>query len=248
MTQRAVTALVVDDEPLARGRLRALASTVPWLDIVSEAATGKAAVAALDELTPDLVFLDVQLPDLSGLDVLGRVRHHPMVIFTTAYDQYAITAFELGALDYLLKPFGHDRFARALERARPLLDAHGIDSAGARADAVLRGGRLTRLFVRDAGRIIPVPVQAIERVEACDDFVLVHAGGRVYRLNLQLGELEARLDARTFVRVHRSHLVNLDHVRALEPYDGSRFQLTLRGGATIVASRQRSRLLRDLAR
>ena len=248
MTARTVTSLIVDDEPLARGRLRALAARAPWLEVVGEAATGRAAVAVVDELQPDLLFLDVQLPDVSGLEVLRRVRHRPAVIFTTAYDQYAVTAFELGALDYLLKPFGRDRFGLAVDRARPFVEAQVGSAAGERANAVMTAGPVTRLFVRDAGRIVPVPAASIERFEACDDYVLVHAGNRTFRLNLQLSDLEARLDPRTFVRVHRSHLVNFDHVRSLEPYDGSRFQLTLKSGATIVASRQRSRVLRDLGR
>lgn len=248
MNPRTVTCLIVDDEPLARGRLRALAADAPWLEVLGEAATGHLAIAAVDELHPDLLFLDVQLPDLSGFDVLRRVRHRPAVIFTTAYDQFAVTAFEIGALDYLLKPFGRERFGRALERARPAVEAQLGLAAEARAHAVMSDGPVTRLFVRDAGRILPVPATAVERFEACDDFVLVHAGGRTHRLNLQLADLEARLDPRTFIRVHRSHIVNFDHVRSLEPYDGSRFQLTMRSGATLVASRQRSRRLRELGR
>jgi len=248
LTAPTITCLIVDDEPLARTRLRALAAGITWLAVLGEVATGRAAVAVVDELQPDLIFLDVQLPDLSGLDVLGLVRHRPAVIFTTAYDQFAVTAFEIGALDYLLKPFGRARFDQALARARPLVEAQTGTATESRAQAVMVAGPVTRLFVREAGRIVPVAAATVERIEACDDYVLVHAAGRTYRLNLQLNELEQRLDPRVFVRVHRSHMVNLDHVRSLEPYDGSRFQLTLKSGAILVASRQRSRLLRDLGR
>ncbi|MEW6321334.1 MAG: LytTR family DNA-binding domain-containing protein [Acidobacteriota bacterium] len=243
-----VTALVVDDEPLARRRLRDLMGACAWLQWVGEAATGRAAVAAIDEVQPDLVFLDIRLPACSGLDVLARVTHRPYVIFTTAYDRFALTAFELGAIDYLLKPFGRERFDRAMERARPFLESRVGAATADRARQALASGPVPRLFVRDGARIVPVPLASVERVEACDDFVLVHAGGKTYRLNLQLTDLEGRLDPRTFVRVHRSHLVNLDHLASLVPYDGSRFQLTLRSGATIIASRQRSRLLRDMGR
>ena len=199
-------------------------------------------------MQPDLVFLDVRLPGASGLAVLARLRHKPAVIFTTAYDHFAVAAFELAALDYLLKPFGRERFTRAINRAKPLLDRQVGAAAAERAEGALRGGAVPRLFVRDAGRVVPVRISSVERLEACDDYVIVHAAGRQFRLNLPLSELEARLDPRIFVRVHRSHAVNLDHVASWEAYDGSRLQIRLRSGATLIASRQRSRLLRALQR
>ena len=209
---------------------------------------GRAAIVAIDELQPDLVFLDIQLPGFSGIDVLSQVRHTPAVIFTTAHDQFAVTAFELAALDYLMKPFGSERFGRALERARPLLEHQVGAGTTERARDVLSHGPIPRLFVRDAGRILPIRVASIEGLQACDDYVLVHTGGRRFRVNVPLSDLERRLDPRVFVRVHRSHVVNLDYVASWRPYDGSRFQITLRTGTTIMASRQRSRVLRDLAR
>ena len=247
-TAPSVTALIVEDEPLARRRLRQLMNDVAWLECVGEASNGRAAAGAIDELQPDLVFLDIRLPGLSGIDVLARVRHMPAVIFTTAYDQFAVTAFEIGAVDYLLKPFGRERFGRALERARPLVEHRNGAGTVERASEVLRSGPVPRLFVREAGRIVPVAVASIERLQACDDYVIAHAGGRRYRINMPLADLEKRLDPVVFVRVHRSHVVNLDHVASWVPYDGSRFQVTLRSGATVMASRQRSRMLRQLSR
>jgi two-component system LytT family response regulator len=247
-TVAAVTCLVVEDEPLARRRLRELMKGVPWLQCLGEATHGRGAVAAIDELQPDLVFLDIRLPGLSGIEVLSRVRHKPAVIFTTAHDQFAVTAFELGALDYLLKPFGSERFGRAMERARPLLERQVGTAPSDRAKEVFTDGPVPRLFVREGGRIVPVRVASIEWLQACDDYVIAHAGGRRFRLNLTLSDLEQRLDQRVFVRVHRSSVVNLDHVASWAPYDGSRFQITLRSGTAIMASRQRSRVLRDLAR
>jgi two-component system LytT family response regulator len=247
-TQASVTALIVEDEPLARRRLRELLHDAPWLECLGEAVNARAAIAAIDELQPDLVFLDIRLPGMSGIDVLSRVAHTPAVIFTTAHDEFAVTAFELGALDYLLKPFGRERFGRALERARPFLEGRVGAAATERAREVFADGPLPRLFVREAGRVVPIRVASIEWLQACDDYVIVHAGGRQFRVNLTLSELERRLDPHVFVRVHRSHVVNLDHVASWTPYDGSRFQITLRSGRTIMASRQRSRLLRDLGR
>jgi two-component system LytT family response regulator len=243
-----ISAFLVEDEPLARRRLRELVQGVDWLEFLGEASTGRVAVRAIDEVRPDLVFLDVKLPDLTGLDVLDRLTHRPAIIFTTAYDQFAVTAFELGAVDYLLKPFGRERFSRAIERARPLLERRAGTGAADRATELLDKGVLRRLYVRDGSRIVPVAVSAVERVEACDDFVIVHAGSRAFRMNLPLTDLEERLDPRAFVRVHRSHLVNLDHVASMAPYDGSRFEIRLRSGATLVSSRQRSRALRELGR
>lgn len=243
-----ITGFVVDDEPLARRRLRELMRNVRWLHWLGEAGAAREAIAAIDEVQPDLVFLDVRLPGLSGIDVLARITHAPAVIFTTAYDQFAVTAFELGAIDYLLKPFGRERFERALDRARPWLEKQVGSAATERAREVLTHGPVARLFVRDGDRIVPVRVASIERLDACDDFVVVHAGGRAFTVNLPLSDLERRLDSRQFVRVHRSHVVNMDHVASLVPYDGSRFRITLRSGATLMASRQRSRSLRDLGR
>ena len=243
------TAVIIEDEPLAQRRLRELLRDVPWLRCIGEAANGRDAIATIDELRPDLVFLDVQLPGFSGIDVLTRIRHTPEVIFTTAHDEFAVTAFELGALDYLLKPFGRERFTRAMERARPALERHGADTpATERAKETLTTGPIRRLFVREAGRIVPIRVVSIEWLQACDDYVVVHADGKRFTINLTLTELEHRLDARVFVRVHRSSVVNLDHVASWTPYDGSRFQITLRSGTQIMASRQRSRALRDLGR
>ena len=221
---------------------------MPWLEQIGEAATGAEAVVALDRLQPDLVFLDVQLPGMSGLEVLRGARHVPAIVFTTAHDRFAVTAFELGALDYILKPFGRERFGQAMGRARPTLEARLGAGAGERARDVLADGPLLRLFVRDGGRIIPLPLSAVERIQAGDDVVLVHAGDWVYRLNVPLTDLERRLDPRVFVRIHRSHLVNLEHVAALEPLDDSRLEVMLRSGLRLMASRQRSRALRGIGR
>jgi two-component system LytT family response regulator len=248
MSAASVTSLIVDDEPLSRRRLRQLIEDVPWLDCLGEAATGREAIAAIDALEPDLVFLDIRLPDLSGIDVLFRVRHRPAVIFATAYDRFAATAFELAAVDYLLKPFGRERFGRALERARPLLEKRVGAEAVERAREALAPRPLQRLFAREAGRMVPILVSSIEWLEARDDSVFVHVSGRKLTLNLPLSDLERRLDSRVFVRVHRSYVVNLDHVTSWRKHDGSRIEITLRSGTKLVASRQRSRELRHLGR
>jgi two-component system LytT family response regulator len=246
--QRTISALIVDDEPLARRKVRELLRDVSWIECVGEAGDGLMAVRAIDEQQPDLVFLDIRMPGISGLEILRRVRHVPAVIFTTAYDRFAVTAFELAAVDYLLKPFSRERFLHSLTRARPVLESRVGASAADRAQEALGTPRVNRLFVRESGRVVPLRTSTVERFEACDDFAYAYAGGRRYRINAALNDLESRLDPAVFVRIHRSHMVNLDHVVALTPYDGSRFEVRLRDGTVLTASRLRSRALRALAR
>ena len=243
-----VRAVIVDDEPLARQQLRDFMGDVPWLECIGEASTGGEAVRVIDAQQPDIVFLDIRMPEMTGLEVLERIDHDPAVVFTTAHDRYAVAAFELGALDYLLKPFGRERFIGAVERARRSLQAEADERPAQRVRAALDSERtMTRVFVRDRGRILPIPVQEIVRLEAEDDYVGLHARGRRFLVYLPLGEFEKRLDGERFLRVHRSHIVNLDHVAALVPYDASRLQVEMRDGTKIMASRTRSRELRHLA-
>jgi two-component system LytT family response regulator len=245
-----VRALIAEDEPLARRTLREFAGELEWLQVVGEAADGAEAVRLIDALAPDLVFLDVQMPELSGLEVLRRIGHDPEVVFTTAHDGYALAAFEMEALDYLLKPFGRERFRAAAERVRRRLAASESAAApvGERASAALGGaGPLERIFVRHRDRIVPVRVDDIARLEAADDYVTVHADGRQYLVSLTLADFERRLDPTRFRRVHRAHVVNLDHVVSLRPYDDARrLVITLRDGSEVLASRAGSGQLRGL--
>ena len=243
-------AVIVEDEPLARQALRELLNDVDWVDCVGEASTGAAAVELIDATEPDVVFLDIQLPGLDGLEVLRRAQHQPGVVFTTAYDRYAVSAFELEALDYLLKPFGRERLHTALERVRKALPAPETEPARDRAERALEGdrdSRLTRFFVRDQGRLVPINTKDVERLEADDDYVRVHSRGRVFLVYLSLNDFERRLDPSRFVRVHRTHIVNLDFVSQLVPFDGNRMQVEMQSGAQILASRARTKVLRDLA-
>jgi two-component system LytT family response regulator len=247
MTTRAV---VVEDEPIARAQLRDLLAEVDWIEFVGEAADGLSAVRLIDDLKPDLVFLDIEMPELNGLEVLRRITHDPAVVFTTAYDKFAVSAFELEAIDYLLKPFGRDRLLAALDRVRRAIRDSDDEPVATRANEAmehLQGtGPLTRIFVRDRGRIVPIAVTDIERLEADDDYVAVHTKGRRYLVYLGMSEFEGRLDPQRFLRIHRSHIVNLDHVGAMEPFDATRLQIQMRDGTKIVASRTRSRELRGL--
>jgi two-component system, LytTR family, response regulator len=248
-----LSTLVAEDEPLARRRLVRLIGEVPWAVNVGEAADGAEAVRSIEALRPDAVFLDIRMPELSGLAVVERLTYTPAVAFTTAYDRYAVTAFELEAVDYLLKPFGRDRVVAALERARRVVEARGGAAALERARAALAApappGPLARLLVRDRSGIVPLAPPEIERLEAQDDYVMVHAGGRGYLVGLPLGELEARLPSPPFLRVHRSHVVNLDHVERIVPHDdGVRLEVRMRDGTRLLASRARSQEIRRMSR
>ncbi|HJU73119.1 MAG TPA: LytTR family DNA-binding domain-containing protein [Gemmatimonadaceae bacterium] len=247
-----VRALVVEDEAPARQRLLELLGKVDWIECIGAAETGDRAVALIDQLRPDLVFLDIQLPGLSGLDVLRRARHQPAVIFTTAYDRYAVSAFELEALDYVLKPFGEERLLVALRRARRALEERDDEPLRERAARALSGSDattaqepLSRFFARDRGRLVPIDVRDIVRLEADDDYVRVFTRERSYLVYLTLNDFERRLDPERFLRIHRTHIVNLDCVSQLVPLEGSRIQVELRDGTKITASRARSRALRE---
>lgn len=245
-----VRAVIADDEPLARRMLREHVSTVDWIGEIHEAGDGLTAIRMIDTLRPDLVFLDIRMPGASGIAVAEQITHRPYIIFTTAYDRYAVTAFEIGALDYLLKPFGRDRVLAVLERARIGME-HGMPPIAARASQVLSESKpLTRVFVKERGRMIAIPLEKVERLEACDDYVAVCFEGRRHLLHARLHDLFARIDQNRFVRIHRSHIINVECIRELEPRDGSRLTVVLESGARIAASRAGSaqlKLLKKLA-
>ena len=241
--------MVIDDEELARQRLRDLLSAPDDIEVVGEACDGPTGVTLIDAQRPDVAFLDIEMPGATGLDLMRQVQHQPLVVFTTAHERYAVTAFELAAVDYLLKPFGPERLDIALgriERSTP----GGHAATAERLEQVLRDGpdaRLTRFFVRERGKLVPLDVRDIERLEADDDYVRVLAKGRRWLVYLTLNDFERRLDPQKFVRIHRSHMVNLDFVRHLVPGEGGRLDVEMHDGSRIGASRTRARELRNLA-
>jgi len=243
------TAVIADDDSLARDRIRDLNAETGLVEIVAEAGDGQAAVRAIDELKPAIAFLDIRMPLLDGMQVLEAIEHQPAVIFTTGYGDYAVRAFELAAVDYLLKPFGADRFRTAVERATTIKSEPASATAFERIQTVMTSASspLTRLFVREKEAIIPIDVGHVTRIEAHGDYVLVHAAGRRHMMRTNLQDLEAGLGAR-FLRVHRSHVVNLDRVVRFEPYDATRLCVVLSDGSRVTASRARSQELRRLAR
>ncbi|HEX7048784.1 MAG TPA: LytTR family DNA-binding domain-containing protein [Longimicrobiales bacterium] len=255
----AIRALIVDDEPLAREMVRARLESEPDVEIVGEAEDGPAAVAAITALRPDIVFLDIQMPEMDGFEVLERTAAHhlPIIVFVTAYDEYALRAFDVHALDYLLKPFTAERFARAMRRARHeamrsdaavrralarLLDSRDAGSAdaadcGRTAGANAASGPARRFVVKRRDSYLLVKADDLVWIEAAGDYVRLHCDGESHLLRATMADMEARLDAARFRRIHRSAIVNLDRVAEIRPADGGAYTVVLEGGTTLRMSR-----------
>ncbi|TXF98677.1 LytR/AlgR family response regulator transcription factor [Massilia arenae] len=243
------TVFFAEDEPLARDVLRDAIYAHPDLRLVGEAADGASALERIGQLRPDVVFMDIQMPEMTGLEVLRRLDYLPQIVFTTAYDQYAVTAFELHAVDYLLKPFTRARFAasvaRLLEGAEQQQDRAGLEDALARVES--GPARLDRILVRDRGRIFPLAVGEIEYMKADSKYTVIVARGQHFLVRIGISELETQLDPHRFIRVHRSALVNLDFVESMRADEQSQLQIFMRDGACIGANREASKLLRDMS-
>jgi len=236
----------VDDEAAARRRIRQFLCELPEAEVVGECESGPEAVTAIEAEAPDLLFLDVQMPLMSGFEVIERVgaRRVPAVIFVTAYDQYALRAFEVYALDYVLKPFDRERFRASFERARARLDDEQAAGLGRRLRGLLdhlRGeagpGCLNRLEVKSGGRTVFVPVAEIDWVGAADNYLELHVGRETHLIRETMSQLEARLGHARFARVHRSTLVNIGRVRELRPLFNKDHLLILRDGTQLTVSR-----------
>jgi two-component system LytT family response regulator len=230
--------IVVDDEVLARGIVREYLAFHPDVQIIGECSNGFEAVKAIDELKPELVFLDIQMPKLNGFEVLDLLDVRPRVIFVTAYDSYAIRAFEVNAIDYLLKPFSRDRFDAALLRATGEAGSEPHDAI----NNLLRNTRarntpLERILVRDGSRVHVIPAPMVDYIEAQDDYVSIHSGGKKYLKLERLSELETSLDPKLFVRIHRSHIVNIERLARLETYAKDSRIVVLNDGTKLPVSR-----------
>ena len=247
--------VVIDDEKPARDRVKRLLAAHPEFELAGEAADAAAAVRLIDETRPDLCFLDVQMPEGTGFDVLRRVRHVPHVIFVTAYDRYAVPAFEVRSIDYLLKPVGRERFARALERAREQIDGAGsarriLDELDALRRMVGEGpgtaaSRPGRISARSGPRVLLLDPDEIVWFEADDALVFARTAAGRFLVERTLAELERQLDGR-FFRAHRSRLVNLGRIAEIRPADAGAYTIVCPGAGTVPLSRRRARQLREI--
>ncbi len=266
-----IRVLVVDDEPLAREVLANLLAAQEGVELVGQCKSGREAVVAIQEQAPDLVFLDIQMPGMDGFGVIRAIgaEHMPLVVFVTAFDEFALRAFEVHAVDYLLKPFTDDRFLRALEHARAWLRTHErgefgrklmklvaqnrelLGDAGA---AAVGGGQglpgggparwLQRLTIKSAGSVYFLDVDEIDWIEAANNCVKLHCGERSHLMRATISSIEAQLDPTQFVRIHRSTVVRTDRIRRLRPQEHGDYQVLLRDGTELRMSRRRREELR----
>jgi len=240
----AIRALIVDDERLARRRVREMLQSDRDIEVVGEAANGPEAVMAVRQSNPDLMFLDVQMPGMDGFEVLNALRDErlPMIVFITAYDQYALRAFEACAVDYILKPFDRARFERALQQAKSRIRQERQIDLTRHLLMLLenlkqRPGYPERMAIKENGRIVYVKTDSIEWVEAEGNYVRIHAGKNSYLLLGAIGGLEAQLDPKKFRRIHRGTIVNIDCIRELQPWFNGCYRVILHSGVELSLSR-----------
>lgn len=250
-----ISALIVDDEPVAREGIRVMLQDDPDIEVVGECADGATAVEMIRGLEPDLVFLDIQMPETDGFAVIEEIGtdRMPAVIFVTAYDQYALRAFDVAALDYLLKPFDDERFAASLERVKAQIRQNEVGELSRRLVALLEtqadqaadqsppesGAYLERVMLKVGGRVIFRKVGDIDYIEAEGDYVRLHMGGESHLLRDTMKRLESQLDPRRFARIHRSTIVNLDRIKELHPYFHGDYMVVLKDGTELKLSRTR---------
>ncbi|HOD32167.1 MAG: Transcriptional regulatory protein YehT [Acidobacteria bacterium ADurb.Bin340] len=247
MTERTYTALIVDDEDLARAVVREHLAAHPEFTVLAECANGFDAVKAVSERKPDLVFLDIQMPKLDGFEVLELLDPQPVVIFVTAYDQHALRAFDVHAVDYLLKPFAADRFEEALQRAKARLDQgsptrlHATELSGsARGD-----WPLDRIVVKDGAKVTLIPLAKLDYVQAQDDYVLLKTPEKGHLKQQTLASLEQRLDPKRFLRIHRSFIIQLDRLVRLEQTETESWVAVLQDGTRLPVSKSGYARLRE---
>ena len=237
--------LIVDDEELARQRIRRLLTREEEVEVIGEACDGERAVESIRSLEPDLVFLDVQMPEVDGFAVLERLRPHPppAVVFVTAHDDYAVRAFEVHAVDYLRKPFDAVRFKEAFSRARRRLAGAAAEERARKLDALLAQVEAQpprsreRLMVRSDGRLYFVRIDDIDWVEAAGNYVKLHVGRDTHLMRETMSGIEKMLDPSRFLRIHRSAIVNLDRVREMQPWFSGEYTVILRDGTQLRLSR-----------
>ncbi len=241
--------LVVDDEELARARIKELLADIPDVEVAGEAENGLRAVELVGELGPDVVILDIQMPGMGGFEVVEALTRVPLVIFATAFDEYAIKAFEVNSVDYLLKPISRERLGEAIERARSLLDdTPQLDDQMARLAGLIRSRDMRRLPVMKGKKIVLVDLDDIVWIGVEDELVFVHTASEKYMMNATMAELESRLDPRVFFRSHRSSIVNLNHVREIVPWFSGKYKIVVddEKKSELVLSRARAKGLREI--
>ena len=238
-----IRTLIVDDEELARDRLKSLLARESRIEIIGEASDGRSAVSAIEKLKPDLVFLDVQMPELNGFEVLEALdqKHLPNVVFVTAHDKFALKAFDVHAVDYLLKPFDRERFQLAVDRAITKIETNKAGRKDEALAAVIQevkpAGPVERLLVKAEGRVLLVKVEDIDWVEAADNYVNIKVGKESHMMRETMTSLEARLPSEKFMRISRSTIVNVERIQELQPMFHGEYIVVLKNGTKLTLSR-----------
>lgn len=246
-SRKPIRTVIVDDEDLARDVLREYLREFPEIEILSECRNGFEAVKAIADLSPDLVFLDIQMPKLNGFEVLELLDETPAIVFATAYDEYALRAFEIHAIDYLLKPFSPERLAEALEQVkRDLGSRKTYPAAGLVKSAHPPGKRLERVLVKDGSRVTVIAVDEIDYLEAQDDYIGIHSGAKCHLKQQTLTELNSLLDPDQFVLIHRSYVLNINRLTRIELYAKDSRIAVIEGGKQLPISRSGYSRLKEL--
>ncbi|HEV2913120.1 MAG TPA: LytTR family DNA-binding domain-containing protein [Pyrinomonadaceae bacterium] len=255
-----VKTLIVDDEPLARRTIRDLLQGDPEMLIIGECSSGPEAVNFIRRQPPDILILDIQMPGMNGFEVLSRVEHGriPAIVFVTAFDQYALKAFEVHAMDYLLKPFTDERFRETLRQAKTHVELRELnrvsqglrdllnDYSGAKADGIKRKSYLTRFMIKLGSRVIFINAADVDWIAADNYYIKLHVGGKSHLLRVSMNELEEKLDPQRFMRIHRSTIINFDRVKELYQNPNGEYIVVLKNGTELKLSRSRRERLADL--
>lgn len=240
------TCIIVDDEKLARDLLREYLENFPDIELIAECEQGSDAVEKIDKLKPDIVFLDVQMPGMTGFDVLEDIEHEPYVIFTTAYDQYAIKAFEKNAVDYLLKPLDEERFRTSVNRAlkRKVLEHSSIEDLLQSMKSDRKGNFDTHIFVQKSEKLFNLPVEEIVYLEASGDYTIITTKADQFVSSSGIGKLEEILNPEVFIRVHRSTIVNVNYLKEIERHFNGGMVVKMQNGKSFPVSRTYAKLIR----
>jgi len=243
-----IHAIIVEDEQPARALIRKYLENIPDIILQGEYDNGFSGLKAINELKPDVVFLDVQMPKLTGFEMIEVLEHQPAIIFTTAYDQFAIKAFEQNAVDYLLKPFSQERFAEAVNRLRIRISGQEQvqnDLEKIRQHLENSEERIRRIVIKKAGKIHVVPTEEIHYLEAQDDYVMVYTAEGRFLKQQTMKFFESHLDPDQFIRIHRSYMVNVKAIERIEPYEKTNFILILHDGSKVPVSRNGMQVLKE---
>jgi two-component system, LytTR family, response regulator len=247
-----IRAIIIDDESLARELLKDYLKELGSIELIAECSDGFSGLKAINELEPQLVFLDIQMPKLTGFELIELLDRKPEIIFSTAYDQYAIKAFELNAVDYLLKPFSSERFREAVEKAVKRIEAgSGRGEVKANIEKLREHideneGMINRIVVKTRNTIVVLPVHQLNYIEAQDDYVMIYVNGAHYLKQKTLSFYEQHLDPKDFLRVHRSYIVRLDQISKIEPYEKSTWMLIMKSGERVPVSRSGYSCLKEV--